>query len=92
MHHTASSGNTSLDLENKVGHKRQGILYQIISRSWKFPFQKDTAILYLIMDLVELAQAFLCSIVWRRKSEIPTQMYYKLIYNCICNLLHVPLK
>lgn len=23
------------------------------------------------------------------QSEIPTQMYFKLVYNCICNLLHV---
>lgn len=59
------SRNTSLDLENKVGYRRQGILYKIISRSWKFPFQRDTGILHPIMDLVQLSQAFLRSIVWR---------------------------
>lgn len=44
------------------------MLYQIIFRSLTFPFQKDTAIRHLVMDLVQTAHVFVWSIVWKRMS------------------------
>lgn len=44
------------------------MLYQIIFRSGTFPFRRDTAIQHPVMDLIQIAHAFLRSTVWKRTS------------------------